>query len=242
METRRNYTRQKKAYAPKVSEQGKLQPQDKELEEAVLGALMLEKDAYTTVCDILKPECFYEPTNQLIYSAISRLGAQQRPIDMLTVTEQLRLDGKLDEVGGALRISELLNIVTRDIIEKDREKSKAVISITMVNAASGCAKFVASTIITNNVDNNRDQIEYNARHLVNSVYYDAYSKLNMYRGDEDYLSHYMKEEWKEDIYGDIINIVYNKNLDSNQRILAFNKRIDIRVNDYTAYIINKAFK
>ena len=86
------------------------------------------------------------------------------------------------------------------------------------------------------------KIEYNARHLVNSVYYDAYSKLNMYRGDEDYLSHYMKEEWKEDIYGDIINIVYNKNLDSNQRILAFNKRIDIRVNDYTAYIINKAFK
>ena len=55
METRRNYTHQKKAYAPKVSEQGKLQPQDKELEEAVLGALMLEKDAYTTVCDILKP-------------------------------------------------------------------------------------------------------------------------------------------------------------------------------------------
>lgn len=139
-------------------------------------------------------------------------------------------------------IAKLLNIVTRDIIEKDREKSKAVISITIVNVASECAKFVASTIITNNVDNNRDQIEYNARHLVNSAYYDAYSKLNMYRGDEDYLSHYMKEEWKEDIYGDIINIVYNKNLDSNQRILAFNKRIDIRVNDYTAYIINKAFK
>lgn len=139
-------------------------------------------------------------------------------------------------------IAKLLNIVTRDIIEKDREKSKAVISITIGNAASECTKFVASTIITNNIDNNRDQIEYNARHLVNSVYYDAYSKLNMYRGDEDYLSHYMKEEWKEDIYSDIINIVYNKNLDSNQRILAFNKRIDIRVNDYTAYIINKAFK
>lgn len=139
-------------------------------------------------------------------------------------------------------IAKLLNIVTKDIIEKDREKSKAVVSITMVNAVSECAKFVASTIITNNIDKNRDQIEYNTRHLVNSVYYDAYSKLNMYRGDEDYLSHYMKEEWKEDIYGDIINIVYNKNLDSNQRILAFNKRVDIRVNDYTAYIINKAFK
>lgn len=139
-------------------------------------------------------------------------------------------------------IAELLNIVTRDIIEKDREKSKAVISIALVNAASEYVKFVSSTIITNNIDANRDQIEYNARHLINSVYYDTYSKLNMYRGDEDYLSHYMKEEWKEDIYGDIINIIYNKNLDANQRILAFNKRIDIRVGDYTAYIINKAFK
>ena len=106
-------------------------------------------------------------------------------------------------------IAKLLNIVTKDIIDKDREKSKAVVSIAMVNAASECAKFVASTIITNNVDSNRDQIEYNARHLVNSVYYDAYSKLNMYRGDEDYLSHYMREEWKEDIYSDIINIIYH---------------------------------
>lgn len=139
-------------------------------------------------------------------------------------------------------IAKLLNIVTKDIIDKDREKSKAVVSIAMVNAASEYTKFVTSTIITNNVDSNRDQIECNARHLVNSVYYDAYSKLNMYRGDEDYLSHYMREEWKEDIYGDIINIIYNKHLDSNQRILAFNKRVDIRVSDYTAYIINKAFK
>lgn len=139
-------------------------------------------------------------------------------------------------------IAKLLNIVTKDIIDKDREKSKAVVSIAMVNATSECAKFVASTIITNNIDSNRGQIEYNARHLVNSVYCDTYSKLNMYRGDDDYLSHYMREEWKEDIYGDIINIIYNKHLDFNQRILAFNKRIDIRVSDYTAYIINKAFK
>ncbi len=94
-------------YAPKTSEQGQLQPQDRELEEAVLGALMLEKDAFTAVCELLKPESFYDPNHQAIYAAITRLGTQQRPIDMLTVTEQLRLDGKLDEVGGALRISEL---------------------------------------------------------------------------------------------------------------------------------------
>lgn len=91
----------------KVSELGKLQPQDAELEEAVLGALMLEKDAYTIVCDLLKPESFYEPSNQKVYEAIVALGASQRPIDMLTVTEQLRVNGTLEEIGGALRVSEL---------------------------------------------------------------------------------------------------------------------------------------
>ncbi|MEF9923137.1 MAG: replicative DNA helicase [Muribaculaceae bacterium] len=90
-----------------MSELGKLQPQDKDLEEAVLGALMLEKDAYTVVCDILKPESFYEPQNQKIYEAIVALGASQRPIDMLTVSEQLRINGALEDVGGPLRISEL---------------------------------------------------------------------------------------------------------------------------------------
>ncbi len=90
---------------------GRMQPRDKDLEEAVLGALMLEKDAYTTVCDILKPESFYEPANQKIYEAIQHLGAAQQPIDMLTVTEQLRLNGDLDAVGGPVFISELTSRV-----------------------------------------------------------------------------------------------------------------------------------
>lgn len=91
---------------------GRKAPRDKELEEAVLGALMLEKDAYTIVCDLLKPESFYEPENQVIYEAIQHLGASQQPIDMLTVTERLRLDGNLDKAGGALRITELTTRVT----------------------------------------------------------------------------------------------------------------------------------
>lgn len=95
-----------------ILEMGKLQPQDTDLEEAVLGALMLEKDAYVVVCDILKPESFYDVRNQKIYASIQSLGAMQRPIDMLTVTEQLRLDGNLEDVGGPLRISELTGRVS----------------------------------------------------------------------------------------------------------------------------------
>ena len=85
---------------------GKLPPHDTELEEAVIGALMLEKDAYMNVCDILTPESFYDPVNQKIYDAISNLGFNQRPIDMITVTEQLRQNGTLQEVGGPVHISE----------------------------------------------------------------------------------------------------------------------------------------
>lgn len=90
---------------------GRVPPHDKEIEEAVLGALMLEKDAYTTVCDLLKPETFYEPVNQKIYEAIQQLGAAQDPIDMLTVTERLRANGTIDEVGGPVFISELTSRV-----------------------------------------------------------------------------------------------------------------------------------
>lgn len=91
---------------------GKLQPQATELEEMVLGALMLEKDAYTEVCDLLVPDSFYDPRNQKIYDAISRLGANQKPIDMLTVIEQLRANGTLEEIGGAVTITDLTARVT----------------------------------------------------------------------------------------------------------------------------------
>lgn len=93
--------------APISDMEGRMAPRDLEFEEAVLGALMLESDAYITVCDILRPECFYEPANQKIYAAVQSLGAANKPIDMLTVTEQLRLNGELDAVGGPVYITQL---------------------------------------------------------------------------------------------------------------------------------------
>lgn len=107
-----NYNRRNKPqHQPLFDAGGRMQPRDKDLEEAVLGALMLEKDAYTVVCDILKPESFYEPANQKVYEAIQQLGAAQQPIDMLTVVERLRHNNTLDEVGGPVFISELTSKV-----------------------------------------------------------------------------------------------------------------------------------
>ena len=69
---------------------GKVPPQAKELEEAVLGAIMLEKSAFDTVIEILKPECFYVDANQRIYRAMQSLAQKSLPIDLLTVVEELK--------------------------------------------------------------------------------------------------------------------------------------------------------
>ena len=92
---------------PLIPEIGKVQPQARELEEAVLGALMLEKDTYSLVSDILKPESFYDPVHQTIYRAIINLAIRQAPVDILTVAEELKKEAQLDSVGGFVYIAQL---------------------------------------------------------------------------------------------------------------------------------------
>jgi replicative DNA helicase len=94
-----------------VSGLGKLPPQALDLEEAVLGALMLEKDALSAVIDILKPEVFYKDAHQKIFESIQILFTASSPVDILTVTAQLRQQGNLEMIGGAFYITELTNRV-----------------------------------------------------------------------------------------------------------------------------------
>jgi len=90
---------------------GRLQPQAIDLEEAVIGAILLEQDAYPIVSDILKPEYFYDSRHQKIYQAVVDLSIHEKPIDILTVTDQLQKAGQLEEVGGAVYLSQLSNKV-----------------------------------------------------------------------------------------------------------------------------------
>jgi len=86
---------------------GKKRPYDVELEQAVLGALMLEKEALNDVIEILKPESFDLEAHQRIYKAILALFAKSEPIDLLTVTSQLRSTGELDMAKGPVYITQL---------------------------------------------------------------------------------------------------------------------------------------
>ena len=106
MANTKNY---KKTAAPKLgpNDFGKLPPQAIELEDSVLGAIMIEKDAYATVADLLRPESFYKDQNRLVFEAIRALAAKDQPIDILSVADKLKTTGTLEEAGGPVYLSEL---------------------------------------------------------------------------------------------------------------------------------------
>lgn len=92
-------------------EHGRLPPQAVDLEEAVLGAMMLEKEAVNVAIDILQPKSFYKDAHQKIFAVIQDLFQKSEPIDLLTITNSLRQNGELDIIGGPYYISQLTNKV-----------------------------------------------------------------------------------------------------------------------------------
>jgi primary replicative DNA helicase (EC 3.6.1.-) len=85
----------------------RVQPQALEVERAVLGALMIDKNAFDSISNLLRADSFYDPRNQKVFLAILKLSQKNFPVDVLSVTEQLARDGNLEEVGGPCYVTEL---------------------------------------------------------------------------------------------------------------------------------------
>ncbi|HNY55700.1 MAG TPA: replicative DNA helicase [Chitinophagales bacterium] len=142
-------------YQPKINDKnkfedkslqvyGKIPPQALELEVAVLGAILIEKEAFNAIASFIRPECFYVDAHSTIYQACTNLFVKSQPIDSLTVTEELRNNGKLEEIGGAYYLSDLTNKVAssanivhhaRIIFQKYMQRSAITISNTIINKA-----------------------------------------------------------------------------------------------------------
>ncbi len=104
---RGSFKKSKNLDVQQIAEHGKVQPQAIDLEEAVLGAMMLEKDAVSAVIDILSPAVFYKDSHKKIMGAIGSLFAKSEPVDILTVTNELKSTGELEMVGGPYYITML---------------------------------------------------------------------------------------------------------------------------------------
>lgn len=102
-----NSTRRKASSTTIDTSYGHLQPQALDVERLVLGALMIDKDAFSVVSEFLKPQTFYEPRNQKIYQAIQTLNVDEHPVDISTVIEELKREGTLDDVGGPSYVLQL---------------------------------------------------------------------------------------------------------------------------------------
>jgi len=89
------------------AEIGHVPPQAPEVEEAVIGAMMLDTDSVYMAMESLKEKSFYDPKLRLIFAAITKLFHERSAIDMMTVTERLRTDGTLEEVGGPAKLASL---------------------------------------------------------------------------------------------------------------------------------------
>ncbi len=103
---------------PQMDAFGHKQPQQLDFEEAVLGALLIEQDAYSQISSILRPEMFYDKRHQLIYEAVQSLSVNQRPVDVLTVPQYMESQGTLQDAGGSFYIAQLAhNVITSAHIE-----------------------------------------------------------------------------------------------------------------------------
>lgn len=129
MEKDKKSKRFKAAVTPQqLLELGKLPPSAVDLEEAVLGAMMLDKDCLANIIDILnQPDVFYKEAHQRIFSAIKSLFEKAEPVDILTVVQSLKKTGELEIAGGAYYVTQLTNRIastanaemhSRIIIEK----------------------------------------------------------------------------------------------------------------------------
>ena len=94
-----------------TADYGKVPPQAIDMEEAVLGAIMLEKEAVITILDILKPESFYKEAHQKIFKAISDISFREYPVDLYTVSEELRATGEIENAGGPVYLTQLTSKV-----------------------------------------------------------------------------------------------------------------------------------
>lgn len=125
-------------------ERGKIPPQDIRIEEAVLGGMLIDKKGVDEVIDILQPEAFYRPAHQYIYEAIAELFKNTQPIDILTVSDQLRKQGKLELAGGEFYLIQLTQKVSsaahiefhaRVILQKHIQRSLIKISNEIIEEA-----------------------------------------------------------------------------------------------------------
>ena len=150
---------------------------------------------------------------------------------------QIVINQKL--VDSIATISDFITLTTKNIIDKDKERCINAIKHLFKSFANSIIKFSTDTIVANNIQINKQNILDNIEDIVNSEYYSLYNALILYHTDINPITDYIKVDWKNEIKDVLINIIYNENLNKEQKLYSINNKINIKINDYCIYVTNK---
>lgn len=161
-------------------------------------------------------------------------------IDSRKENAQIKINSELTK--SIDTISNFIITITKNIIEKDKEKCKNAINDSMCAFGMRLINFVSTTIVNNHIDTNRANIIANIHNIVNGEYYIMYSALSVYVINDVRVSDILEKEWMASIEQDMIDIIYGVNLSKEDRILSFNNKINLKLQSYITYVINNTIK
>lgn len=161
-------------------------------------------------------------------------------IDSRKENAQIKINSELTK--SINTISNFIITITKNIIEKDKEKCKNAINDSMCAFGMRLINFVSATIVNNHIDTNRANIIANIHNIVNGEYYTMYSALSVYVINDIRVSDVLEKEWMASIEQDMIDIIYGVNLSKEDRILSFNNKINLKLQSYITYVINNTIK
>lgn len=153
------------------------------------------------------------------------------------------ISNTLDEVSESLlQVSTFITDITKNIIDKDKDKCKIAIDDAMLASAMRLTIFVTNTVINNHVQTNKDNILANIHNIVNAEFYTVFSSLSLYKINGIKVSDNMKKDWMPSVEKSIIEIVFNNNLSKEDKISSFNNKINLKFQSYITYITNNTLK
>ena len=161
-------------------------------------------------------------------------------IDSRKENAQAKLSSEL--VKSINTISTFIINLTKNIIDKDKEKCKNAIEDSMYSSGMRLIHFVSTTIINNHVDTNKENILANIHNIVNAEYYTVYSALSMYVINDKKVSDALNNAWISTVEKDMIDVIYNDKLSKEDKIMTFTNKVNIRFQSYITYIINNTIK
>lgn len=153
------------------------------------------------------------------------------------------ISNTLDEVSKSLlQVSTFITDITKNIIDKDKDKCKTAIEDSMLASAMRLTMFVTNTVINNHIHTNKDNILANIHNIVNAEYYTVFSSLSLYKINGIKASDNMEKDWMSSVEKSIIEIVFNDNLSKEDKISSFNNKINLKFQSYITYITNNTLK